>query len=221
MYDNNGKKIFGAQATNTDAAGNGYYRDRNGDYYYGNKQNGYLTPTKDTLRRREEKNSWSNQNNQTYSSRSASAARPSVGEAFLMSACFKIGYASANAFIKLMNILWAVGKVVASAILILVIFTGYADFCPIIGSRHAVLNILFVLLMLVTFIGGIVLTIKNKSDYSTAVFVIMAVATLAVSVLNLGDGIIANLIMGAIIAYFYVQLPRVILGMLAKFVTRG
>ena len=83
---------FDVKATKTDSAGNGYYRASNGNMYYGNAQNGYLTETEQTMRLKAEKNARNNTSyTSTSSGRSSSLGSNSTEDSILDALAFKAG----------------------------------------------------------------------------------------------------------------------------------
>lgn len=93
---------FDVTATKTDSAGNGYYRASNGNMYYGNAQNGYLTETEQTMRLKAEKNA---QNNTSYNSfcRSSSLGSNSTEDSILDALAFKAGTKLGELLIKILE----------------------------------------------------------------------------------------------------------------------
>lgn len=109
MRLNNGKDILNVRATSTDSAGNGYYRASDGNYYYGNAQNGYLVETEQTARLKAQKAA-QNSSTGSYSAGSSVAASGSDWGAQLL------GMIGGWLLIKLCKLL---GPVVAFALKLL------------------------------------------------------------------------------------------------------
>lgn len=178
MRLNNGKDILNVRATSTDSAGNGYYRASDGNYYYGNAQNGYLVETEQTARLKAQKAA-QNSSTGTYS------AGPSVAASGSDWCAGLLGMLGGWLIIKLFELLGPVVsfalKLLFGIIVVIEIFPSSIS-CYLTSCQQAD-SFLFEILIVPGFIAifaliayNIYRSIKRKKLITKKVFIIEAIA---------------------------------------------
>ena len=218
MKLNNGKDILDVKATSTDSAGNGYYRASDGNYYYGNAQNGYLVETEETKRRKAEKtaqNASSNQSRRAYSSSNA-GSNDSFAERLIMRGATKFG--------------WHLGKMLATVVPYLVKVVCVFGILPAIVSDYIqefishnlhvgymLLSILGLILIFALVGYGIYRSIKGQKSLSKQIFIAEIAALTGIYYLNMKNEELA-LLASVFMALFFAYSVKVLSNWLDKIV---
>lgn len=206
----NGKDILDVQATSTDSAGNGYYRASDGNYYYGNAQNGYLVETEETKRLKAEKaaqNASSNQSGRTYSS-SNTGSHSSFVERLVMRGATKVGWHLGNMLATVVPFLI---KVIFVFMLLPMIVSDYMrEF--ISHNMHVGYMLLSVLGLVIVFaliVYGIYRSIKGQKSISKQIFIAEIIALTGIYYLNMKNEDLA-LFASVFVAFFFAYSVKIL-----------
>ena len=199
----NGKDILDVHATSTDSAGNGYYRASDGNYYYGNAQNGYLVETEETKRLKAEKaaqNASSNQSRRTYSSSNA-GSNSSFVERLVMRGATKVGVHLGNMLVTVVPFLI---KVIFVFMMLPMIVSDYIrEFISHNTHVGYMLLSLVGLVLVFALIGyGIYRCIKGQKSLSTQIFIAEIAALTGIYYLNMKNEELA-LFASVFVAFFF------------------
>lgn len=214
----NGKDILDVKATSTDSAGNGYYRASDGNYYYGNAQNGYLVETEETKRLKAEKARMSmphNQSNRNYSSQNAGLGN-SLADWIAVSIGTKVGE-------MLGKILFIVGPFLVKVLCVFGMLPAIvSDYIQefIFHNMHVGYMLLSALGLVLIFalIGyGIYRSIKGQKSLSKPIFIAEILALTGIYYLNMKNEELA-LLASVFMALFFAYSVKVLSNWLDKIV---
>lgn len=195
-------------ATKTDSAGNGYYRTSNGNYYYGNVQNGYLTETEETARLRMEKEA---QNHTSYtptsSGRSSASDSSSTGNSILDMLAIKAGTKFGELLGKILvtvlpflfKLLMVFGALPGLTLDYMREFIAYNSH---IGCK--LLSILVFLALIAQIVYGVYRKIKGQKNLAKPLFFADIVCLTGIYYLNTMDetsALISSIMMAVIASY--------------------
>lgn len=192
-------------ATKTDSAGNGYYR-ANGNLYYGNPQNGYLTETEETKRLKAAKNA---QNHTSYTSASSgrSSSSDSTGNSILdmlaIKAGTKFGELLGSILVTVLPFLFKLLMVFgALPALTLDYMREFIAYNSHIGCK--LLSILVLLVLIAQIVYGVYRKIKGQKSLSKPLFFADILCLTGIYYLNTMDessALVSSIIMAVIASY--------------------
>lgn len=195
-------------ATRTDSAGNGYYRASNGNFYYGNAQNGYLTETEETMRLKAEKNAKNNTSyTSTSSGRSSSSENNSTGNPILdmlaIKAGTKFGELLGTILVTVLPFLFKLCMVFgALPALTLDYMREFIAYNSRIGCK--LLSILVLLALMAQIVYGVYRKIKGQKSLSKPLFFADMLCLTGIYYLNTMDessALVSSIIMAVIASY--------------------
>ena len=192
-------------ATKTDSAGNGYYR-ANGNLYYGNPLNGYLTETEETKRLKAAKNA---QNHTSYTSTSSgrSSSSDSTGNSILdmlaIKAGTKFGELLGSILVTVLPFLFKLLMVFgALPALTLDYMREFIAYNSHIGCK--LLSILVLLTLIAQIVYGVYRKIKGQKSLSKSLFFADILCLTGIYYLNTMDessALVSSIIMAVIASY--------------------